>query len=197
MAANTTILSIEQTGMDSSGDIFLLITLLTPAGGSEELTEQLFSRFNTTAEELGVTVVQPILRFGESLEPHLGMHGSLTINCVCTDGCRAERTVVGVSRPGVRDIVLNWPESDLGEVPSLQCPCGDLFNLDGAAISRTASRECGGTFSTGAVWESSMDNQCDLSPTTRRLCEVASVSYSTQRCMHTIDYLCLLDWLVD
>ena len=83
---------------------------------------------------------------------------------------------MGISPPGVQDIILNWPESDLGERRSLQCPCGSLFDLQGAAINRNASRVCEGTFTNGARWGPSMHTQCDLSDTTRRLCEVASVS---------------------
>lgn len=84
--------------------------------------------------------------------------------------------MVGMSPPGVPDVILNWPESDLGERPFLQCPCGSLFDLEGAAINRNASRMCGGDFTNGAVWEDSMDTECDLSDATRRLCQVASVS---------------------
>lgn len=71
---NATILSVEQT--DSIDEnIAVLITVLTPAGGSSELTEQLMSRFDTTAEELGIEVGD-IVRFGESL------HGWLcSLNC--------------------------------------------------------------------------------------------------------------------
>jgi hypothetical protein len=91
------------------------------------------------------------------------------------DGCEASTTMVGMSLPGVADIELDWPESDLGETVSLKCPCGN-FSALGGGISRNASRVCGGDFTTGAVWETSMDSKCDLSPTTRRLCEVFNVS---------------------
>lgn len=96
---------------------------------------------------------------------------------MCTDGCVAETTLVGLQVQGVLNISLEWPESDLGELITLPCPCGDLSNLGGAAINRNATRVCGGSFSMGARWELSMDRGCDLSITTRRLCQVANVSH--------------------
>lgn len=64
VADNTTILSVEQTGIVANRSIVLL-TVLTPTGGSEELTEQVFSRLNKTAGELGIEVFGPVVRFGE------------------------------------------------------------------------------------------------------------------------------------
>jgi hypothetical protein len=84
--------------------------------------------------------------------------------------------VVGMSPPGVPDIILKWPESDIGQQQTLQCPCGNLLDLDGAAINRTASRVCEGSFTEGALWGPSMHTQCDFTETTRRLCEVVDVS---------------------
>ena len=72
-------------------------------------------------------------------------------------------------------VELMWPEADLGERVMLQCPCGNLSALTGETINRTASRVCGGTFSTGAEWEKPVDIACNFSPTTRRLCQAANV----------------------
>lgn len=63
--SNATILSVEQIDVDDSGNIIVLITVLTPEGGSEELTEQVYSRFNTTALELGIEVLEAVIRFGK------------------------------------------------------------------------------------------------------------------------------------
>lgn len=90
---------------------------------------------------------------------------------MCTDGCVAESTVVEVSPPEA----LDWPESDIGETVDLQCPCGNLSDLGGATVNRRALRVCGGTFTMGALW-GKVEIGCNLSPTTRRLCEVANVS---------------------
>jgi hypothetical protein len=67
VAGNATIAFIEQTEMETNGDIVVLVTLLAPNGGSEELAGQLFSRLNTTAEELGISVGS-VVRFGESFK---------------------------------------------------------------------------------------------------------------------------------
>ena len=66
VANNATIFSIEQADVATESDrgTEVLITLLAPAGGSEELTEQLSSRLNVTAEELGISVGS-VLRFGK------------------------------------------------------------------------------------------------------------------------------------
>ena len=63
VADNATIFSIEQAA-ESDRDTSVLITLLAPAGGSDELTEQLSSRLNITVEELGISVGS-VLRFGK------------------------------------------------------------------------------------------------------------------------------------
>lgn len=67
VAGNATILSVEETDVDANGNILVLITLLAPQGGSRELTEQVFSRFNATAVELGIDILEPVVRFGEFL----------------------------------------------------------------------------------------------------------------------------------
>lgn len=71
---------------------------------------------------------------------------------------------------------LNWPEANLGEIVEIDCPCGNLSALGLGSINRRASRQCGGSFSEGALWEDPVDLACNFSSITRRLCEVASVS---------------------
>ena len=73
-------------------------------------------------------------------------------------------------------VVLDWPETDLGVVTTIECPCGNLSALGGVAFRRTATRECGGDFIVGAMWESPMVEACNFSIATRRLCEIAEVS---------------------
>lgn len=78
-----------------------------------------------------------------------------------------------MSPPDVPDIILNWPESDIGQNQTLQCPCGNLLDPDRAMI---ASRVCEGSFTEGAMWGLSMHTRCDFAETTRRLCAVVNVS---------------------
>ena len=60
-----TIMSISVNESMGSSNLATLITLLTTAGGSDELTEELFILVNTTAEEFGLAISQPLERFGE------------------------------------------------------------------------------------------------------------------------------------
>ena len=78
---------------------------------------------------------------------------------------------------------LNWPETNLGATASFQWdPCEDLTALGGISIRLTASRVCGGTFTTGASWGTVTiypdfgNGFTRFTSTTRRLCNVASVS---------------------
>ena len=114
---------------------------------------------------------------------------------VRADGCPAETTIVGIQQLGILNITLEWPEADLGKNVILQCPCGDLSDAEGATISRFASRVCGGTFSMGAEWEASMDTDCDLSITTRRLCQVANVSQQRVLCQCETPYCPCSCWM--
>ena len=72
-------------------------------------------------------------------------------------------------------MLLDWPETDLGVVTTIECPCGNLSALGGVAFSRTATRECGGDFSARATWEEPMVEACNFSIATRRLCEIAEM----------------------
>lgn len=61
---NATILSVTATVISGSS-ASILITLITTEGGSEELTMALFVRVNITAQEIGLIISQPPMRFGE------------------------------------------------------------------------------------------------------------------------------------
>ncbi len=76
------------------------------------------------------------------------------------------------------EVIVEWPEADLGENVTVQCPCGNLSALSGGNENfvRTASRICGGSFSDGAVWEEAMVLACNFSIATRQLCQIANVN---------------------
>lgn len=64
---NATIISVAVAKeCDFNDSTCLLITLRATEGGSEELTQELFERVNITAQEVGLLVSQPPIRFGES-----------------------------------------------------------------------------------------------------------------------------------
>lgn len=78
--------------------------------------------------------------------------------------------------PNGLEVVLAWPEADLGVTTTVQCPCGNLSALEEVGLNREGTRECGGDFRTGAVWEEPMVAACNFSIATRRLCQIAEVS---------------------
>ena len=170
---NATIFSVTATEMSAS-DASILITLLATEGGSQELTDELSARVNTTAQETGLEVTQPPIRFGE-LYSHINKPADPHH---LIDGCVAETTVLPPLEEDGLEVVLMWPESDLGETVPLQCPCGNLSALGGGTINRTATRTCGGTFSLGAAWEPEMAAACNFSSATRKLCQVANVRHN-------------------
>ena len=93
-----------------------------------------------------------------------------------TDGCEADESVLEPLETGGLSITLNWPESDIGQLLMLQCPCGNLSAVSGQDISNTmAQRVCGGNFSHGGEWKPAHLSPCNFSSTTRQLCQVANV----------------------
>ena len=92
------------------------------------------------------------------------------------DGCVAEDTILEPLEPGGLSVILEWPESDIGQTISLPCPCGNLSAVSNESINKNATRECGGTFTQGAKWDIAMSSPCNFSSVTRRLCQVANVS---------------------
>ena len=100
----------------------------------------------------------------------------MIVTSLSPDGCVAEMTTLPPLEEGGLDVVLMWPETDLGVTVSLQCPCGNLSALQGGdTFNRRATRTCGGSFTEGAQWEEPMQMACNFSSATRRLCQVASV----------------------
>ena len=178
MDANATIFSVTNTtNVTTDAPTPILVTLLAESGGSAELTGRLSMRISTTAAEVGVAISAPLQRFGTAWESQCDtMHH----NASCSpDGCPAEVTSLPALEPGGLSVDLAWPEADLGQVITIQCPCGNLSNFladDVSNFNRTASRRCGGDFSAGAVWDDPMDRSCNFSSATRRLCQVADVS---------------------
>jgi hypothetical protein len=95
---------------------------------------------------------------------------------IFADHCEAETTLVEITRRG--PILLDWPVSNIGDTVNFQWDsCEDLTTLGGNAILRNASRSCAGAFPAGARWEPVVtESGFVFTFTTRRLCDVASVS---------------------
>lgn len=87
-----------------------------------------------------------------------------------TDGCPQD-TTGNASRSVYPEI--EWPETNLGETRTENCPCG-LLSLDSKQL--VATRYCSGNFSTGAQWDAPMQDACSTSRIATRICELSDVS---------------------
>ena len=72
-------------------------------------------------------------------------------------------------------IILEWPETSIGINHTLPCPCGNLSTISGR-VNRNAFRFCNGSFITGAVWDAPLQQACNFSATTKKLCQITAVS---------------------
>ena len=98
------------------------------------------------------------------------------------DGCETDESVLEPLETGGLSITLNWPESDIGQMLMLQCPCGNLSAVSGQDINNAmAQRVCGGNFSHGGQWKPAHLSPCNFSSTTRQLCQVANVRTTSNR----------------
>ena len=62
---------------------------------------------------------------------------------------------------------VTWPQTEIGQVASVQCRCG----LDDELIRQLrGTRRCGGTYETGAVLGEPQCESCQFSETRRMLC---------------------------
>ena len=88
------------------------------------------------------------------------------------DGCSSENTLIRSQSNSLLDFNITWPETNLGNVAIVECPCGGL-NLSSTAL--IARRKCGGNYDVGAVWEAGIITPCNFSDEIRELCSLASV----------------------
>ena len=85
------------------------------------------------------------------------------------DGCSADTTSVPALALPLLDFYLHWPETLVGVVAGVQCPC------DLAPMLRTATRHCDGDYVIGAMWEKPLDESCNFTNVARRLCQMPEV----------------------
>ena len=69
--------------------------------------------------------------------------------------------------------IVTWPETEIGEVASVPCPCG--VSNDPLIQELRGTRRCGGTYNTGAMWEEPQCDSCQFSDTRLTLCRLAEV----------------------
>ena len=87
----------------------------------------------------------------------------------CADACPADNTTVPSELSPELDFLLQWPETPVGAVAEVQCPC------EGAGLPVVATRECGGDFINGGHWEQPVDAPCNYSDLSRELCQLTEV----------------------
>lgn len=102
------------------------------------------------------------------------IHGHL-IDLQIVDGCPSETTRIP-ALPGFPEffIDIHWPETNLGDTAVVECPCG---GVDLNSTGLIATRQCGGSYTSGAIWLMPNDIRCNFSITTRRICDLARVTF--------------------
>ena len=73
------------------------------------------------------------------------------------------------------DVLLDWPEVEVGVNYSLPCPCGVNLSAVFDDVPR-AYHYCGGDFIGGGKWEEPFVERCNLSSAGRKLCQITAVS---------------------
>ena len=76
------------------------------------------------------------------------------------------------------DIILEWPEAEIGQIVTLPCPCQDLIgNPATQRRSFNITRRCGGSYSKGGHWvKVDYQTQCNLTDIAIELCKANIVS---------------------
>ena len=85
----------------------------------------------------------------------------------------AEETLVSFQVDDAMNIVLYWPEIQIGQTASANCTCGNTTIVH-------ASRFCGGDLESGAVWANPDDSACNFTATIRAICQLTLSSVSIQ-----------------
>ena len=95
------------------------------------------------------------------------------------DGCRSNETVLpSPSGNAEFDLVIKWPETNIGSVAVVKCPCE---GVDLGTGNLEAMRRCGGNFFEGSKWEEAMVAPCNFSDVAREICQIAKVRFLTSR----------------
>ena len=74
------------------------------------------------------------------------------------------------------DVEIVWPETNIGLVAVVKCPCE---GVDLGTGNLEATRRCGGNFDEGSEWEQAMAAPCNFSDTAREICKIAKVRWLT------------------
>ena len=91
------------------------------------------------------------------------------------DGCSSNSTIIP-SPSGNPDLTITivWPETNIGVLAVVDCPCGSNGTSGGGKLQ--ATRYCGGDFTNGAMWGKYDVERCNFSDLSRKICRLSDVS---------------------
>ena len=89
-----------------------------------------------------------------------------------SDGCPRNITDV-LSSSGNPNLTLTivWPETNIGVLAVVDCPCGS-----NGISGLQATHYCGGDFTNGASWLILNMTRCNFSDLARKICRLSNVS---------------------
>ena len=89
-----------------------------------------------------------------------------------SDGCHVDYTIIpSHSRRPDLNLTIEWPETNIGGVAVVNCPCGN-GRSEGQLQAR---RYCGGDFTNGGIWSTADVVRCNFSDLAREICNLANV----------------------
>uniref|UniRef100_A0A1X7UQX6 Calx-beta domain-containing protein n=1 Tax=Amphimedon queenslandica TaxID=400682 RepID=A0A1X7UQX6_AMPQE len=97
--------------------------------------------------------------------------GSTITDVVRFDGCpTSSTTLLSDSGDPKLTLTIKWPETNIGEIAVVNCPCGSNGTSAGGTLN--ASRNCGGDFTNGALWQAPSVLKCKLRDLARMICQL-------------------------
>ena len=69
---------------------------------------------------------------------------------------------------------MTWPETNIGVLAVVDCPCGSNRTLGNGKLQ--ATHYCGGDFTNGPLWHTLDMVQCNFSDLARIICQLKDVS---------------------
>lgn len=95
------------------------------------------------------------------------------------------------------DIIMHWPETSIGVMAVVDCPCGNINTSVGGGKLQ-AFRYCGGDFTSGGVWKNPEVMQCNFSDLARSICNLQNVScdktLNVSVCCYAHSFLLKREW---
>lgn len=90
------------------------------------------------------------------------------------DGCQSNTTIIpSPNNDETLKIVVQWPETNIGETATVKCPCGNSSSGESGLL---ATRYCGGNFQQGGQWSENPDiTACNFSVFARKICQLSQV----------------------